>query len=392
MDKKVCFSSATKEKEYKMSQFEIFAEIDLKKIESNIKNLKKLAGNQTDLMAVVKADAYGHGAVKIAETAIKSNAEFLGTARIEEALELRANNINSKILTLAYPGSDFIKNAADEKIDIAVHDFDSAKMISSHALENNREINIHIKVDTGMGRLAVHGSEDEIINQIKKIISLKNINPVGLFTHFATADEKDLEYAHFQMNKFSSIQKKLSNEKINFKYYHCANSAGLINIPESRKSLVRPGIAVYGLYPSQETDRNKIELFPAMTLKAKILKVKEVDKDFNVSYGKTWKTNKKSKLATIAMGYGDGFPRSLSSNTHVLINGEKAPIRGRICMDLCIADVTGIHNVVPGTYATIIGSDGDKHISADYHAKKADTINYEIVTALTKRVKRIYKN
>jgi alanine racemase len=189
------------------------------------------------------------------------------------------------------------------------------------------------------------------------------------------------------MNKFSSILKSLEEQKISFEFFHCANSAGLMNIKESRKSLVRPGISIYGFYPSPDVDTNIVSLTPAMTLKARIVQVKNVKKGFYVSYGRTWKAQKDSKLATLTLGYADGFSRLLSSNTDFLINGKKAPLRGRICMDLCVADVTDIENVNPGDYAVIFTN---KEITADYHAKRLGTINYEIVSSLTSRAKRVY--
>lgn len=373
-----------------MNKYETFAEIDLKKIGKNVSNLKQLAGENTTLMAVVKADAYGHGSVEVAQTALKNGASFLGVARGHEALKLRENKIEAPILTLGYPCDDMISEIADNNIDVAVYNYETAKMVSAKAGENNKKLNVHIKVDTGMGRVGIHGGKKAVLPEIQKILELPNINPVGIFTHFATADEKDLEYANFQMNNFSNILKTLNENNINFKYFHCANSAGLMNIKESRQSLVRPGIAIYGLYPSNEVDKNIIELEPAMSLKARIVHVKNVEKGFNVSYGKTWQSKRNSKLATITLGYADGFPRLLSSLTHVLINGKKAPIRGRICMDLCVVDVTEIENVKPGDYATIIGRDGENEITADYHAGLLGTINYEIVSAITSRVKRIY--
>ncbi|MCB9480764.1 MAG: alanine racemase [Desulfobacteraceae bacterium] len=370
-----------------MNKNDIIAEVNLDKIGQNVKNLKILAGKNTSLMAVVKADGYGHGSVEVGKKALENGASLLGVARAEEALKLRAEKINCPILTLGYPCEGMINEICENNIEVSVYDYETARLVSSKAKEINKKIRVHIKIDTGMGRVGISGDEDQIAAEVKKITALENIEPVGIFTHFATADEKDLEYAFFQMNKFSSVIKKLKQKKISFNFYHCANSAGLMNIKESRNSLVRPGIAIYGLYPSPEVDRAIVDLVPAMTLKARIVQVKKVKKGFNVSYGKTWKSEKDSKLATITLGYADGFSRLLSSNTHFLINGKKAPVRGRICMDLCVADVTDIENVHPGDYAVIFT---DKIITADYHAQKIGTINYEIVSSLTSRVKRVY--
>lgn len=370
-----------------MNKNDIIAEVNLEKIGQNVKNLKILAGEKTSLMAVVKADGYGHGSVEVGKTALENGASLLGVARAEEALKLRANKINCPILTLGYPCEDMIKEICENNIEVSVYDYETAKLVSSKAKQINKKIKVHIKIDTGMGRVGIIGDHDHIADEVKKITELENIEPVGVFTHFATADEKDLEYAKFQMNNFNSVLEKLNDRKISFKFFHCANSAGLMNIKESRKSLVRPGIAIYGLYPSPEVDRSIVELFPAMTLKARIVQVKNVKKGFYVSYGRTWKAEKNSKLATITLGYADGFPRLLSSKTDFLINGKKAPVRGRICMDLCVADVTEIENVNPGDYAIIFT---DKIITADYHAQKIGTINYEIVSSLTSRAKRVY--
>ncbi|MDY0361302.1 MAG: alanine racemase [Desulforegulaceae bacterium] len=370
-----------------MNKNDIIAEVNLDKIGQNVKNLKILAGKNTSLMAVVKADGYGHGSVEVGKKALESGASVLGVARAEEALKLRADKISCPILTLGYPCEGMINEICENNIEVSVYDYETARLVSSKAKEINKKIRVHIKIDTGMGRVGISGDEDQIEAQVTKIKALENIEPVGIFTHFATADEKDLEYAHFQMNKFSSVIKKLEQKKIGFNFYHCANSAGLMNIKESRNSLVRPGIAIYGLYPSPEVDRSIVELFPAMTLKARIVQVKNVKKGSYVSYGRTWKAEKNSKLATITLGYADGFSRLLSSKTDFLINGKKAPVRGRICMDLCVADVTEIENVNPGDYAVIFT---DKIITADYHAQKTGTINYEIVSSLTSRAKRVY--
>jgi len=375
-----------------MPELDNFAEINLSAIKKNIKNLKKLAGEKTKLMAVIKADAYGHGAVHVGKTAIESGAYSLAVARSHEALELRESGIKSQILNLGYPLDENLDYLTSENIDISVYDYESALAISKKARDNGRTPNIHIKVDTGMGRLGITGTYDEIVREVKKIISLENLNPIGLFTHFSTADEKSREYTDVQLAKFNQIIKGLNQNKIYFRQYHCANTAALINYKHSRKDIVRTGIGIYGLYPSENIDRSKICLHPAMTLKAKIIQIKTVKKDFNVSYGNTWKTQKDSRLAIIAIGYADGFPRRISSSSYFLINGQKAWIRGRICMDLCVVDITDIEGVKPGDYATIIGKSKDQYISADLHAENADTINYEIVSSLTSRVKRIYIN
>jgi alanine racemase len=373
--------------EQAMKKNDLIAEINLDKIGENVKALKNLAGQSTALMAVVKADGYGHGSVQVGKKALENGASLLGVARADEALKLRENKIDSRILTLGYPCEDMIKEICENNIDVSVYDFETAKLVSSKAKELNKKIKVHIKVDTGMGRVGITGDVNEITQEVKKIRELENLDPVGIFTHFATADEKDLDYANFQMNKFSSILKSLEEQKISFEFFHCANSAGLMNIKESRKSLVRPGISIYGFYPSPDVDTNIVSLTPAMTLKARIVQVKNVKKGFYVSYGRTWKAQKDSKLATLTLGYADGFSRLLSSNTDFLINGKKAPLRGRICMDLCVADVTDIENVNPGDYAVIFTN---KEITADYHAKRLGTINYEIVSSLTSRAKRVY--
>ncbi|PID78344.1 MAG: alanine racemase [Deltaproteobacteria bacterium] len=373
-----------------MNKYETFAEINLSKIGQNISNLKKLAGSENRLMAIVKADGYGHGAVETAKAALKNGADFIGVARNKEALKIRENNISCPVLTLGCPWEDSIKDSAENNIDISVYDYKTAKMISAKAKEINKNINVHIKVDTGMGRVGIYGTEKEIFSEIIKIMELSNINPVGIFTHFATADEKDSEYALLQMSKFQSVLDILKKNNIDFQYKHCANSAALMNIKQSRNFMVRPGIAIYGLYPSLDINRNIVKLQPAMSLKARIVQVKNVKKGSSVSYGRTWFAKKDSRLAIIAIGYADGFQRLLSSKTYVLINGEKAPLRGTICMDMCVADITDIKNVTPGEYATIIGKDRDNEISADYHAKQIGTINYEIVSSITSRVKRLY--
>jgi alanine racemase len=365
------------------------AHINLDAISNNIQALKSIMKKKLKFMAVVKADAYGHGAVKIAQKAIESGADTLGVARIEEAVEIRQAGINAPLLVFGYiyPAQADIIN--DLKLTATIYNYDMAKALSQAAYNKGLVINTHLKIDTGMGRVGFSINK-KIINDIKKVMELPGVEIQGIYTHLAAADHKDRSYTISQLDRFDSLLNDLKKENIEFKTCHAANSAGILEYPDSHYDMVRAGIALYGFAPSNEVDISGINLVPAMTLKSIVTSVRKVSAGFKVSYGMTHETKQDTVLASVPIGYADGFSRLFSSNGYMLVNGEKAPIVGRVCMDQTIIDVGHISDVQVEDEVVLIGRQNNKIISADELALNIDTINYEIVSSLTPRVKRVY--
>jgi alanine racemase len=372
--------------------------IDLVAIKKNIQNLKQLTNKTAKFMAVIKADAYGHGAVQVARTAIKNGADWLGVARLTKASELRQAGINVPILVFGYihPSQAALINDLD--LVATVYDLEMARALSSQAKLLNRAVKVHLKVDTGMGRVGMivdknpagKTARQQTLKQIDTMVRLPGIELTGIYTHFAGADHKDRTYTRLQIEVFDSLLDDLNKRGIDFEIRHAANSAGMIEFPQSHFDMVRVGIAIYGLYPSDTVDQSKVILMPAMTLKSIVTSVRKVPKGFYVSYGMTHKTQKDTRLASVAAGYADGFSRLFSSNGTMLVKGCRAPIVGRVCMDQTMIDVGDIPNVVTGDEVVLMGSQGKKTIDADELATRINTINYEIICGLPPRVKRIY--
>jgi len=389
------------------------ASIDLDAIRKNIQNLKQITDKKSKFMAVVKADAYGHGAVQVAITAVKAGADWLGVARFNEAAQIRRAAIKVPILVFGYIHPYQAAMINDLDLVTTIYDFKMAKALSDKAKLLNRPVKVHLKVDTGMGRVGIiigknnknltdknfankgqpdQTSRKEALKEIEKIIKLPGIDFNGIYTHFAAADCKDRTYTDFQIELFASLLHDLKKKKIEFEICHAANSAGIIEFPCSHFDMVRAGISIYGLYPSSDVDKSKVKLVPAMSLKSIITGVRNVPKGFYVSYGMTHETQNKTILASVPVGYADGFSRSFSSNCVMLVKGHRAPVVGRVCMDQTMIDVGDIPNVKMGDEVVLIGSQGNETISADELATIINTINYEIVSALTSRVKRIYSD
>ncbi len=377
--------------------------IDLDAIQKNIHNLKQITDKKSKFMAVVKADAYGHGAVQVAKTAVEAGADWLGLARLNKVAEIRQAGIKVPILVFGYIHPSQAAMINDLDLVATVYDFEMAKALSSKAILLNRPVKVHLKVDTGMGRvgivigrnnksLADKTARKQVLKEIEKIIKLPGIDFNGIYTHFAAADHKDRTYTDLQIELFASLLDDLKKKKIEFEICHAANSAGIIEFPESHFDMVRAGISIYGLYPSSEVDKSKVKLAPAMTLTSIVTSVRKVAKGFYVSYGMTHETQKATRLASVPVGYADGFSRRFSSNSFMLVKGHRAPVVGRICMDQTMIDVGNIPNVKTGDEVVLIGSQGNKTIGADELAARINTINYEIVSALTFRVKRIYSD
>lgn len=364
-----------------------WAEISLKTIEHNYNSIKKHVGD-TDILCVIKANAYGHGSGPVALHLQNIGAAYFGVATVPEAVELRMQGINKPILILGYVDEADAPLVARYGITAAVYDFDTAQMLSKAAIYEDKDIDVHIKIDTGMTRLGFSTVDvDNAVSEILKCTKLKGLNPTGIFTHFAVADEQDgSEYTQNQLAKFIAINEKLKQNGLDLKLKHCANSGGVIDYKSSHMSMVRAGIILYGYYPDGR-DRDIMDLRPALTLKAHVVQVQNVKKDTLVSYGGTFKTTEDCKLTVLSIGYADGFLRSGSENACVLINNVKVPIVGRICMDMCMAQIPDDLDVKRGDEVTIYGN---HTVTANTAAKAANTIVYEVLCAVSSRVPRMY--
>ncbi len=361
----------------------VWAEIALSKLRKNFKEIQKLTRNRK-IIGVVKADAYGHGALQIAKTLEEEGIYSIATASMEEALTLRESGIKIPILTLGYVDPKTLNIAAKSNIQVTMFDKNFIKRLKEY--KHKEILKIHLDVDTGMGRLGVLPQEvPQIVEEISRI---KNIKLDGIYTHFSSADS-DINYTKEQLSTFKSILNLLKRKDLLPPIVHAANSAAILNLKEIYFNTVRPGIILYGLSPSNDT----LEGFePILSYKARTIFTRKVPKGKSISYGRTFTTERDSLLATIPVGYADGLPRALSNKGEVLIKGQRARIVGTITMDLTIIDVTNFPYIHPGNEVVIIGKQGNEEITASEIAKKIDTINYEIVTRIGKRVKRIYKD
>jgi len=361
--------------------------VDLGAIAFNIQSLRKHVGSGPSFMAVVKADGYGHGIVPVAKTALLAGADWLGVALLEEGMALREAGIQSPILVLgeAIPkgASKFVQN----NITATVCSPESLLALDQAAEMSDRQAIIHIKVDTGMGRIGL--DPKDVLPFLERALSLRNIRVGGLFSHFASVDEKDKRFSYYQLDQFKHVIAALEGRGIEIPLKHFAGSAGTIDFPESYFDMVRPGISLYGVYPSSEVDHS-LPLKPAMTMKTAITFLKEVDSGVAISYGRTYKTRRKSRIATLPVGYADGYPRLLSNCGEVLVSGRRAPVVGRVCMDMILTDVTDIPEATVGSEVVLFGRQNGGEILVDEIAEKAGTISHEILCGITKRVPKEY--
>lgn len=368
--------------------YRVYAEINLDAIVKNVDNLMALTKENTGALAVVKADGYGHGDVAVAN-AVAQKVTGYAVATLDEAVNLRENGVKKPILVLGYVDPYEFDILVSYEITATVFDVETAQLLADAARVQKKQAHCHIKVDTGMRRIGLEPDENGIAI-VKQITALKELSADGIFTHFAASDETDKTSAEHQFKLFTDFTGRLEKEGIHFTYRHCANSAAVIDMPQVDLDMVRLGIAMYGMYPSDEVKKEKVELFPALDLKSHITMVKEIPAGEKVSYGGTFTTTRTTKLATVSVGYGDGYPRALSSKGYVLVRGQKAPIVGRVCMDQMMVDVTDIENVTRADIVTLIGKDGDAEITVEEIAALAGTFNYEFVCDLGKRIPRSY--
>ncbi|MBQ7476750.1 MAG: alanine racemase [Selenomonadaceae bacterium] len=358
------------------------AEINLKAIQHNFTEIRRHIQPTAKLCAVVKANAYGHGAVEVSKIAVECGAEFLAVATVDEALELRRANFSQPILILGIIPSDAVTVAVENKITLTVSDFDFAKKISDAAVKLDDVAKIHLAIDTGMGRIGIFPEDFEVAAQIA---ALPNVELEGVFTHFADADTKDKTFTLNQLEIFKSTVEKIRAAGVDVKICHAAESAAILELPAAHLDMVRAGIISYGFYPSSEV-QHTIELQPAMKLIARVVHVKKVPKGTPISYGREFVTARDSVIATLPIGYADGYIRAYK-NFHVEIGGRLAKICGRICMDQFMVDVTDIPDVKVGDEAILFGS---KLITGDDAAKHLNTINYEVTCLISERIPRVY--
>lgn len=365
-----------------------YAKIDLKAIEHNINEVKKRVEKNVKIMAVIKADGYGHGAVEIGNF-LKDKVDYFGVATIEEAIELRKNMVNIPILILGYTSPKQYEALAKYDITQTIYNIKMAEEISKCALKLNKAIKVHIAVETGMNRIGFKVNKQSILD-IEKLRDMKGLVLEGMFTHFSCADEGDKSYTDKQKSEYDKFLNMLEAKGINIPIKHVCNSAGIMEFKDHRFDMVRSGIITYGLYPSEEVDKASVKLIPALAWKSHVINISEVSDGEGISYGKTYITKKKTKIATISVGYADGYLRGLSSKGRVLIHGQYAPILGRICMDQMMVDITNIKDVKIEDEVTLVGKDGENTITVEELANAAGSFNYEFVCGIGKRVKRIY--
>lgn len=367
-----------------------WAEIDLGAIRRNIINIRKITDPHALVMGVVKADAYGHGAERVARVLLENGADRLAVATVDEALALRRAFPRTPIMMLSgadeYNAADLVAN----DITATVFDLSLARALSEAATAQGKTAKIHIKLDTGMNRVGIYYSDPLLVEKTRRIVSLPAVEAEGVFTHFSKADEADLSYAREQFARFTRCLGDLASAGITFKIRHCCNSASIINFPEMHLDMVRPGIVLYGLYPSDEVDKSRLPLEPAMSFKARISNIKTVPKGSLISYGGAYAAPEVMAVGTASVGYADGYSRVLSGRASLLVGGEKRPVLGRICMDQCMFDMRNVQNTVVGDSVTLFGSDGAARLPVEELAALMGTINYELVCMVGKRVPRLY--
>ncbi|MCL2321429.1 MAG: alanine racemase [Oscillospiraceae bacterium] len=365
----------------------VWVEVNLDNIEYNLRNIQRIVKNK-EIIAVVKADAYGHGAVDVAHVLSLNGITRFAVAVVTEAVELRRSGIKSSILVLGYTPPSLYHMLLKYDIEQTVFDYDTAFRISDLAKRWFKNVKIHIKVDTGMGRLGFLYCE-ESFNAIYNISKLPCLQIEGIYSHFSSADESDNSYTLMQLERFNDFCLKINSMGIEYKIRHISNSAGILNIPESIYDAVRPGLSLYGYYPSLETKRT-IELRPALCFKSTIIYLKDLPKGEYISYGRLYRTKTLEKIATLPFGYADGFSRLLNNKASVIIKNKKVPIVGSICMDQCMANVDDVPDAKVGDEVIIIGESESEKITIEDLAKSLSTINYEVLCMITKRVPRIY--
>lgn len=362
-----------------------YAEISLEAIGHNIREVKKRLPEGVKLLGVVKANAYGHGAVPVASY-LENQVDYFATATIEEAVELRENGISAPILILGYVSPSQYGDLVEYDITQTIDSYAQALALEKEAARQNRKAKAHLAVDTGMTRIGFQVTEHDA-DEAAKIADLPHIELEGMFTHFSCADQEDKTYCSMQMEKYDKMTALLAERGVTIPLRHICNSAGIMEFDDHRFEMVRSGIITYGIYPSEEVKKERLDLIPALSWKSHVIHVKEVGPGIGVSYGATYVTEKPmTRIATVSAGYADGYPRALSNQGCVLIHGKKAPIIGRICMDQMMVDVTDIPDVQVEDVVTLVGTDGDETITIEEIANPAARFDYEMLCDISSRV------
>lgn len=366
----------------------VWEEVNLDNLAYNMKSIRAKTKSK-EIFGVVKADAYGHGAVEVAPVLLENGATRLSVAVLSEGVELRKSGIKCPINILGVTPETLFDDVIDYDLEPVVFNYDYAYKLSMVAVAKNKIVNIHIKVDTGMGRIGFLPT-DESVAEAVKISKLPNLEIQGLFSHFSTADEVDKEYSKYQFEKYNWFLNKLVDNGVKIKIRDIANSAAIMELSDTHYDGTRPGIILYGYYPSNDVDKKELDIKPVMTLKANILHIKTMEPGQYIGYGRKFKTERKSIIATLGIGYADGYTRMLSGKAKVIINGKFAPVVGNICMDQCMIDITDVEGVKVGDEVILMGTDGKLKFDVDDIAPLLGTINYEVLCMVGKRVPRVY--
>ena len=365
-----------------------WAEIDLDALKYNFEGIRSVLEPKTKIMSVVKTDAYGHGYEECCKTLLECGTDAFAVATLSEAKQVRKVCPKTPVLILGTVQKDDMAELIRYDIMPSVSDTDNAEELSKEAVKAGKRVKIHIKADTGMSRLGFVAGAENTVGEILKISKLPNIEIDGIFSHFACADEENPDYTRMQFDRFLRLVKELENVGVKIPVKHIANSAAIIMYPEMQLDMVRPGIILYGYYPSDEVDKTRLSIKPVMTVKSRITLVKQAEKGVGISYGKEYITDKPTKIATVPIGYGDGYLRALKNKAKMEFRGELFNVIGRICMDQCMIDVTSVNNIDTGDEVTVFGNG---KITADSIAKWLGTISYEVLCLVAGRVLRIYK-
>lgn len=375
---------------YKEAIRPVWAEINLSNLDYNIKNIKAKLGSGTKIIGVVKADGYGHGSVKVAEVLRANDVDTFAVSTLQEAIVLREAGATEQIISLSLTPNFYSNVLVEYDITPVISSLENARAISKTATEVGKTVSGFIAADTGMGRIGYLTWDENAVSEIKEISQLPNFKIAGLFSHMSTADSADKTFSRQQEQCFNEFYDKLIAAGIEIPMRTFANSASVMELPSVYFDAVRPGIILYGCYPSDEVDKSSLSLKPVMSVKATISHLKDVPAGFSVSYGREFISKRPSKIATIALGYADGYPRPYAPKGEVIVNGVKAPLAGNICMDQCMIDVTDVPDVKVGDEVIVMGSDGKNTILADDIAKATGTINYEIICAFGQRLPKVY--
>lgn len=368
-----------------------WVEVNLSNLDFNIKKIREKIGPDREMIGVIKADAYGHGSVECAEVLRENGVKMFAVATLAEAIHLRDNGAREEIIILGLTPDFYVDILIKYDLTPVVCSLDNAKAINAAAKAANKTIKALIAIDTGMGRIGYLADEvDKAIPEIKEMTTLSNFKIKGMFSHMATADAADKSFSHLQEEKYNKFFKALTDNNIEIPFRTLANSASIMEIPDVYFDAVRPGIILYGCYPSHEVLKENLDIKPVMSVKAAIVHLKDVPVGFSCGYGRKFISERPSKIATLALGYADGYPRPYSPNAHVIVNGVLCPVAGNICMDQCMVDVTDVPDVKLGDEVIVMGSDGKNTILADDIADSTGTINYEITCAFGQRLPKVF--